>query len=325
MVDWGGFFIPNIQTFTKYGLYTYFNQPPYFLQVVPNWFFIGNSTYPWNLCVLHRAVAMIVNATPMSQIAEMGYILPCKDPLCIRGTIYESAWSKYINWTTVQQYGWVLGTYQNNTAAAAQLLESAGFYKGPDGYWRTPNGTLVTATIIVPYGWTDSMEDAELLAEQLNAFGIKATTSFPAAGTEFNDIYTGEFIIGYLWAWSGVTPYPYFQELMYPTGTNGALVPVGTSTWGDYGRWYVNGHYIWEVFENLSYVPLTDYEAQQKYFTEIEKAYLECPPVIPGLLNAQWYEYSTVYWVGWPNASNPAPVNPPAWSPPQDVINTLNA
>ncbi|MFB6490510.1 MAG: hypothetical protein TU35_004555, partial [Thermoproteus sp. AZ2] len=175
-------------------------------------------------------------------------------------------------------------------------------------------------TIITPYGWTDYMEDVQLMAEQLNAFGIKTTYSYPSASTEYTDMYTGEFIIGCLWTWIGITPYTYFEAIMYPPGPNGTVLPVGVYAWADFERWNVNIHYIWEVFNNLSYVPLTDYKTQQKYFTILEKAYLECPPAIPTFVQPEWYEYSTVYWVGWPTPSNPSPVLPPPWDVPQAIL-----
>ncbi|MBP1449628.1 MAG: hypothetical protein JZD41_06440, partial [Thermoproteus sp.] len=125
-----------------------------------------------------------------------------------------------------------------------------------------------------------------------------------------------------MWSWTGFTPYGYFMEVMYPTGTGGTLVPPGTATWGDYERFYMTG--IYDVFQKISATPITDYQTLQKYYTQLIKAYLQCAPAIPLVQAAYWYAYSTKYWVNWPNESNPAPVFVPAWSPPDDIIVVLS-
>ncbi|MGC9119138.1 MAG: ABC transporter substrate-binding protein [Thermoproteus sp.] len=317
MLDWNSFFVPNIQTFTKYRMYTYLPNPPYFLQYPSVMLMIANNTYPWNICAVRRAVAMVINATPLSQVAEFGYELPCKDPLCITGTVFENSWAPYINWTAVQQYGW-----SYNPQKAAQILQSLGFYKGSDGYWRTPNGTILSLTIAVPYGWTDWMQMAQMLADQLSAFGIKAEMAAPQFSAWWTNVQQGTFSAVIMWSWTGFTPFPYFQEVMYPTGTNGAPVPPGQATWGDYERFYKSG--IYDIFLKIMATPITDYQTLQKYYTELIKAYFECAPAIPLLSGAYWYAYDTTYWTGWPNASNPAPVFVPAWSPPDDILVVLH-
>ncbi|MEL9990301.1 MAG: ABC transporter substrate-binding protein [Thermoproteus sp.] len=327
-LDWNSFFVPNVQNYQK----TYLSSPPYFLQYPDVDLAIANYTYPWNMCAVRRALWMVINATPLSQVAEFGYEPVCLDPLCLTGTVFQDSWGRFINWTAVNQYlqeyygvSWNPNTGSPyNPSGAAQLLQSLGFYKGSDGYWHAPNGTVLSLTIMVPYGWTDYMQAAQMLADQLEKFGIKATASYPQYSALVTQMQQGTFSATFevLGPWTGFTPYPWFQEWMFPTGPGGTTVPIGTATWANWGRWYMSNAY--PTFLQISMTPLTDYQTMQKYYSVLIQDFLSCPPFIPLYRHAYWYAYDDTYWVGWPNQNNPAPVLPASWNPPDNVLIVLH-
>jgi peptide/nickel transport system substrate-binding protein len=104
-----------------------------------------------------------------------------------------------------------LNNYTYNPTEAAQLLDSVGF-KEANGQWYLPNGTLWTVTIIVPSGFTDWVALMQNVAEQLNAFGIKAEVLELSTGTFYSDLFTGDYVIA-----------PFFTGFPTPTTAYGVV------------------------------------------------------------------------------------------------------
>ncbi|MEM4436986.1 MAG: ABC transporter substrate-binding protein, partial [Thermosphaera sp.] len=46
------------------------------------------------------------------------------------------------------------------------------------------------------------------------------------------------------------------------------------------------------------------FEERMRYFSLIQEIIYREIPAIPLVYTVQWYEYSTLYWVGWPSESN---------------------
>ncbi|GAP13741.1 ABC-type dipeptide transport system, periplasmic component [Longilinea arvoryzae] len=75
-----------------------------------------------------------------------------------------------------------LNTYPKDWAKAEELLTSVGCTKGADGMWVDDKGQALDFELWVPADFADWLGAAENAAQQLNAFGIKATVrGYPSA------------------------------------------------------------------------------------------------------------------------------------------------
>lgn len=75
-----------------------------------------------------------------------------------------------------------LNTYPKDWAKAEELLTGLGFSKGANGIWVDDKGAPLDFELWVPADFADWLGAAENAAQQLNAFGIKATVrGYPSA------------------------------------------------------------------------------------------------------------------------------------------------
>lgn len=75
-----------------------------------------------------------------------------------------------------------LNPYAKDWAKAEELLTGIGFTKGADGMWVDDKGAPLDFELWVPADFADWLGSAENAAQQLNAFGIKATVrGYPSA------------------------------------------------------------------------------------------------------------------------------------------------
>ncbi|MEM0153722.1 MAG: ABC transporter substrate-binding protein [Ignisphaera sp.] len=94
------------------------------------------------------------------------------------------------------KYGYdpALGWFKQDLARAEELLKKVGFYRGPDGKWRLPDGTPWTITIMT-YAEIEleSQRLAYIVAEQWRRFGIDVTVEPVAPGVFTPRLTKGEF------------------------------------------------------------------------------------------------------------------------------------
>lgn len=80
-----------------------------------------------------------------------------------------------------------LDQYSTDTSKAEQLLIDAGFTKGEDGKWRTPDGNIFTLTLIAPSGYTDWVAAAREIVSELKSFGIEVELKTPETSSYWSD------------------------------------------------------------------------------------------------------------------------------------------
>ncbi len=103
---------------------------------------------------------------------------------------------------------------EHDSAAAAALLEGAGWTAGADGM-RTKNGTSAELRLIYPAG--DSVRQAlcEELSNQLKELGIAASV----AGVDWDTAYAEAFSTPMMWGWGAHTPMEMYN--IYHTAEGG--------------------------------------------------------------------------------------------------------
>jgi len=136
------------------------------------WF--NNNVYPLNKKEVRQAFAYIIDREENATVA-MG---PAG-----KAIQYEAGF------TDLQVEAWLpadviakLNKYEKDWAKAEELLTKAGCTKGADGIWVDDKGAPLDFELWVPADYADWLGAAENAAQQLNAFGIKATVrGYPSA------------------------------------------------------------------------------------------------------------------------------------------------
>ena len=318
-LTWGGYFVTDVWTLTKYHIHTFYDHPPWNLQMPPSattWT-VNFAMPPFNSTLVRRAIAEAINTQAITSIGENGQELPVNksNAFGLAGpyNAFNETYGKYVNWTVVDEYGWTF-----NLTQAKLLMEEAakeyGWHLNSQGYWVTPQGWVVNVTIMVPYGWTDFMTDANMIAQNLSKIGIEATTQFLSYSEYYNDFFEGNYYIANApYSWGGTQPAGWFEFWLDLDG----YAPVGSWAWADMERFYgQNATQAWNDLQNIFYTNPNNYTGLMYYYSDLEKIFFSNVVMIPIATSAYWYEYSTQYWEGWPNASNPGLFPPSPWYEP---------
>lgn len=111
--------------------------------------------------------------------------------------------------------------YTYDPAKAEALLTEIGCTKGPDGFWRDPDGKTIEIEAIAHAGYSDWVLAIDNIATQLTNFGIKVEARPTEGAIYWGTLTAGDFQWGIEWAshWRPI-PHPldgYFRAFD-PTG-----------------------------------------------------------------------------------------------------------
>ncbi|HLI35749.1 MAG TPA: ABC transporter substrate-binding protein [Streptosporangiaceae bacterium] len=290
-LDWAGNEIPSLKQL-------YVSKDPAHNHY---WFPPGNTVTLWINTArggpladakVRQAISAAINRQQISQKGEYGYEAPATSS---SGLILP-----------VQQK-YLLPSLANDLPPTAQpskvtsILSSDGYAKDSKGFWAK-NGQEISFSIEDPTAYTDYYADAQLLSSQLKAVGINATVDGVAAPKWTTDALDGNFQTMVHWG-GGVggsnDPYPFGQYQYWMDYTLSA--PLGQSAPSDYGRYHnPQAQAAMTAYENTN-----NPAAQQKALNTLESIESSQMPVIPLVYGADWNEYSTAKFTGWPSPSNP--------------------
>ena len=208
-----------------------------------------------------------------------------------------------------------LNPYNYDPQKAAQILEEHGFTKGPDGFWRYPNGTIVQFELSFPAEYADWSAAAQNAAEQLTAFGIKIIPRAVTYTQHPEEVLDGNFQLAIRHWGGGANPHPYFSfyaDFIYwnqkaagiEEGRPGISFPLEQDT---------------ECCDHVDIKDLVfkcaegfDMEKQKEIVNKLALIYNELLPGVP-----LWERYGNnpaldgVRVTGWPPDDDPIYTNPP--------------
>ena len=162
------------------------------IPIISNWTVcdvVKGVTLPTDICsrkIWDPDVALRVNQWAVKE----GYI---KEP-------YSDSEAKRI---------WGKGWWKYMPDVAEAILKALGFYRGSDGYWRLPNGTIWKIPLNVPSGFEmDAVQLGYAVAEEWRRFGIHVDVT-PYDSTPFwtQQFNYGAFSVGSYWGFSGNDPW----------------------------------------------------------------------------------------------------------------------
>jgi peptide/nickel transport system substrate-binding protein len=288
--QWGGQFIPNIQS--------------YYLDVSPNHHIwqpaTANVTLYLNIAkdpllaqkAVRQAISFAINRNDASQLGESGQELPSSQTGIVLPTFKD--WYDPSIDTTVPG---------GDPAKAGQILEAAGFKKGADGIYADAQGRRVSFTILSVQGYSDWDASIQTMIASAKKAGIELKQKDEDNGTQAADLAAGKFQIGMLGAIGGPTP---FYELRND---------MDSGSFSNYGR-YKNPAADALIAQ---YLKSTSIDEQKSIVKQMAKIMNDDVPVIPVTEAADWFQYDTTAIDGWPTAENPY-CQPAPWNNPDVMV-----
>lgn len=253
-----------------------------------NILYMNDAVAPFNDVNFRKAVAMSINTTQVADLAYFGALPAANETDVATGQV--SSWVP----SSLSSLEW-----SYNPSAALSLLESNG-YKLVDGALEYPSGNVIpTLKILIGAGWTDFISIATTLQSELKAIGISSTVDQEPWATYYPAILDGTYQFAVSWSNNNnATPYYEYYYLL----DSSQMVPDGTASTG----------FNWERWSSptvdaalASYASTSNLSVQKADMTTVEKAVLQNVPVIPLTGRANWTDYSTRYFTGWPSQKNP--------------------
>ncbi len=282
-IDWTGNYIPSLQkdfVDTNPATHHYWEAAGNSNALLPNL-----KTWPTNQLPVRQAIDLAINRTVIGAEGESGLESPLTNASGITLPTYQ-AWAGPIASDTVPVTG--------DVAAAKSVLEAAGYKMGGNGFFEIGGRTLAL-TLVDPSSYTDYAQDDALVAQQLRAAGIDVTFDGLTVNAWNADVADGDFQLTLHWGTGGVTPYN-----LYDNWLDDSLIS-STGATGDYER--LKDSAIEADLAALS--GASTVFAQSAALVPIEK-YVEANlPVIPTTTAADWFEYNSQHYVGWPTQDTP--------------------
>ena len=296
-VDWGGGFIPNIQT-------TYLKKNPnYVLSNVPlaDTFLLPNmKSGPTADPALRRAISEALNRDFISKSVYSGETTP---------TNPEALLSP--NFSPVADPTLAGASFDEGAANAKATLSKAGYKLGSNGLFSLPDGKPLDITVQYISGYTDYESILQIAQQELAQAGIKITIQAPSYAQYTTNQDDGDFQM--LLTNAGYTPSPY--SYYYNLVDSAVAPPIGTpDTVGNFGR-YANA----TVDAALTDIAgTTDTTQQKKDFATVEEAVATDLPIIALFQAQDEIEFNGNHVTGFPTPADPYAATP-LWLQPDDA------
>lgn len=301
-VDWSDAFVPDVESlFVKkdaaHNKYWYPADGFVYLGLNLKAKDLGNLT-------VRQAISTALDRAVLGKTGEYGYEFPVSPT----GLVLP-AYKSYL----AQQYANL--TFTPDAAKANAALDSAGFKKGPDGIRVDPTThQKMDYSLMVPTGFIDWVAVTKLIKAQLLAIGIQIDLVGGSSQQWTSDNVNGNFEMTMNVASGGPTPYQMFEPILRSTYT----AAVGKPASSNFVRWSDPAtDKLFDQYDNSD-----DPAVQKKAIEGIETIMVNQLPVIPLLGSADWYQYRTANYVGWPSESDPYAMGMPSRFP--DNLLVLN-
>jgi len=258
------------------------------VSLVPNM-----TVYPLNKVGVREAISDTVDRKTIGLIGESGAEEPATSPT---GLVLPNQKADL-----APQYAHL--TFKHSLSAARNLLRRAGLRMGSDGYFEGSSGRPITLTITDPSDFPDYMSDGGIIVQELKAIGLKAAVKGVSVAAWAGDLAAGTFDLSI--DYSSYGPGPFFQ--LQPFLDDALTAPIGKTASGDPGRFRSS------AADRLlnQYLSGSTVAMRQRALDGIEGIMVNELPIIPLVYSADWYQWDTRNFVGFPTPSNPYMLGPP--------------
>jgi peptide/nickel transport system substrate-binding protein len=234
-----------------------------------------------------KAVAYAIDRQSISTKAEYGYVQPASQTgLVIPG---QKDW---LDPSIADQ-----GLIPYDPKQAADILEKAGYKKDGSGKLLGKDGKQVEFTFLVQNGWTDWIQAAQVVQQNLNALGMNVHVQTPAPENVEQQRALGNFDMAFAVPGGSCSMYDNYYNYYHSK----ASAPIGQSAPTNWIRW--EDPESDQLIDKLR--QSTDTEAQKEAVHGLEKILTTKFPSVALWYGAHWFQYSTKRAVGWPNEQDP--------------------
>jgi peptide/nickel transport system substrate-binding protein len=275
-LQWGGNFISHIQQiFANTSSHVFYSPPNNTVALWPNL-----KVWPTDNLAVRLAIRLALDRSQVAEEGEQGDEAPATSAT---GLILPND-KAYLTSST--------DTLPYDQAKARSVLEAAGFTL-KSGTWTAANGQQVSIKLEDPASYSDYMASDQAIAQQLSAFGIKATVDGVSVNSWDSDLSSGHFQMTLHWGQTAATPYGQYENWLDPSLIGGAAgnfehfdEPAATSALHAYA----------------AAGSTAQADTAVRTLGSIVAAQL---PVIPVMYGAAWGEYNSSKVTGFPSAANP--------------------
>jgi peptide/nickel transport system substrate-binding protein len=196
-----------------------------------------------------------------------------------------------------------------DVAKAQKILADAGYTKGPDGIFQK-NGKRLSLTLRSVDSYSDWNAAAKLIADQAKAVGIEIKNVTVGEDNYYTLRTDGKYDYQMMFCGMVGGPTPYY---LYNQYLNSAQIGQGKFNfvaWND------------PATDKLlnQYAATTDQTVQKQAIMGIEQIFVANQPFIPLWTGADYDEYSTAHFTGWPDQSNPYSSGSPNTAPDYEQV-----
>ena len=282
-ITWTGNYIPGLQknfVDTAPAYHHFWEAAGGTNSIMPNL-----TKWPTNQLPVRQAISEAIDRTLIASEGEAGLESPVLNSTGLTLPTF-AAWSGPVASMT--------NSATADAAAAKATLEKAGYKLDSAGFFAL-NGKEVAMTLIDPSAYTDYAQDDALIAQQLRAAGINVTFQGLSVNAWNADVADGDFQLTSHWSNGGITPYNMYE------GWLDSSLASGSSATGDYER--LNDPTMNADLAKVS--GDSTVSAQAADLAPIETYVAQNLPVIPTTTAADWFEYNSQHFTGWPTQQNP--------------------
>ncbi|HZI75813.1 MAG TPA: hypothetical protein VFD73_17675, partial [Gemmatimonadales bacterium] len=164
-----------------------------------------------------------------------------------------------------------------------------------------------TLTLEAPQGWSDWNSAQTVIAQELNAVGIKVQVTQPSFNQRTADITNGTYDLA-LDNNAGLdsTPVSYFQRVYQ--------LPIQKQQSAQQNWERFSSPSDWALVQQAATTPPTDTAKLNQIFSTLEKDFLQQQPEIPLWYNGVWFQGNTQYWSNFPSSTGNDQNIPAMWN-----------
>ncbi len=277
---------PNVRAWYK-------DAPYAWLDPCPRPLMVQNANPPWDKKEARWALSYLIDRQAIVNLAYEGTTVPS-----------WGIWPFYDGlkpyFDAIQDLLEKYPTTAYDPAKADELFKSLGYQKGADGYYVSADGKPLTARYVVNSNSSEEMKVSQVLADQLEAGGIKVEVQPLSDPVLADTILKGEYDIklhsfcpGYIY-----DNLELFHSKYY--------VPLGESApWYERNSFRFKNEAFDAIVDEMAGTPPTDEEKIKDQFHRAVEILFDELPVVMMVQAPALVPFNTTYWVGWPSADNP--------------------
>jgi peptide/nickel transport system substrate-binding protein len=241
---------------------------------------------PFNDVEFRRAVAHAIDRESISTKAQFGYVETASQT----GLVLPG------------QQDWLPSAIENegkipyDQARAEEILSAAGYSKDANGRLLNKDGQPIEFTFLVQNGWTDWIQAAQIIQQNLQALGMTVNVQTPAPENVDAQRGLGNFDMTFMVHGGSCSMYDNYY--MFHSAQS---APIGEQTTTNYIRF--EDPEVDAQIDALRQSP--EPEVQKEAVSALSQLMVDKLPTVPLWYGAVWFQYSTKRAEGWPSAENP--------------------